>query len=114
VLFRAERPRQAGTRQRPEFDGGTQCAFVLLPAFQNRAAKGESAMPIRNGAKPFLQSQNNPRRMLPERGLPEGVQLESHLAHFAHEHGTTLWLLAVGALACFLGAMVVATRHARN
>jgi hypothetical protein len=51
--------------------------------------------------------------MLPERGFAEHAH-ESQLAHFAHEHGTTLWLLAVGALACFLGAVVVAARGTRR
>lgn len=70
-------------------------------------------MPLRNGAREFLHAQNNPSRMLPERGFAEHAH-ESQLAHFAHEHGTTLWLLAVGALACFLGAVVVAARGTRR
>ncbi|HEY5314445.1 MAG TPA: hypothetical protein VIK18_18070 [Pirellulales bacterium] len=71
-------------------------------------------MALRNGAKEFLRSQNNPGRMLPKRGFAEHAHGESQLAHFAHEHGTTLWLLAVGALACFLGAVVVAARGTRR
>lgn len=70
-------------------------------------------MPTRNGAKHFLRTRNDPRRMLPERGLPE-MREESALTHLAGEHGTTLWLLAVGALACFLGAVVIAARSTRR
>ena len=52
--------------------------------------------------------------MLPERGLEENTPSESQIAHFAHTHGTTLWLLAIGAMACFLGALVIAARSTRR
>lgn len=72
-------------------------------------------MPRRNGAKElFLHSENDPRRILPERGLPEISMVPSEAMHRPGDHGTTLWLLAVGALACFLGAVVVAARSTRR
>jgi hypothetical protein len=71
-------------------------------------------MPTRNGAKHFLQMHNDPRRMLPERGLSVESHSESRLARFTHEHAMTLWLLAVGALACFLGSVVIASHSTRR